>query len=201
MTICWVAVVAVWVGAARNHQRHAPSAPALGSSRRRALLGAALACAFVLALGMAAGLVLGVPWVEVLGLSVLVAATAFTVWARLALGAMWTVQARVGADHRLCTTGPYAVTRHPIYTGVLGMLLGTSVLVGDGQLILMVPIAVVLFETKYPRRGAPAAGDVSGRVRRLPSRRAAARPRPPRLAATRAEPGGPASHRAVAERG
>ena len=148
MTICWVAVVAVWVGAARNHQRHAPSAPALGSGRRRALLGAALACAFVLALGMAAGLVFGIPWLKVLGLSVLVAATAFTVWARLALGAMWTVQARVGADHRLCTTGPYAVTRHPIYTGVLGMLLGTSALVGDGQLILMVPIAVVLFETK-----------------------------------------------------
>ena len=148
VTLCWGAVALVWVGAARDHGRRVPRVPTMVAGGRSVLLGAALVYAIVLALGIAAGVAAGDAWVEVLGLGMLVPATAFTIWARLALGAMWTVQARVGADHRLCTTGPYAVTRHPIYTGVLGMLLGTSLLVGDGQLILLVPIAVVLLEAK-----------------------------------------------------
>ena len=135
VTLCWGAVALVWIGAARDHGRRVHRVPTMVAGGRRVLLGAALVWAIVLALGIVAGVAVGDAWVEVLGLGVLAPATAFTIWARLALGAMWTVQARVGADHQLCTTGPYAVTRHPIYTGVLGMLLGTSLLVGDSQLV------------------------------------------------------------------
>lgn len=33
---------------------------------------------------------------------------------------VWVAGALVKDDHRLRTHGPYAVTRHPIYTGLLG---------------------------------------------------------------------------------
>ena len=38
------------------------------------------------------------------------------------LGPQWSIQARTIRDHRLITTGPYGVVRHPIYLG-LGLFL------------------------------------------------------------------------------
>ena len=148
VTLSWGTVALVWSGAARHQGRRDPLKPTMIAAGRKALFGAALVGAFVLTVSIAGGLMLTGRWLEVLGLCALAPATAFTIWARLALGAMWTVEAKVGADRKLCTTGPYAVTRHPIYTGVIGMLLGTSLLVGDGGLILMVPIAVLLLEAR-----------------------------------------------------
>jgi protein-S-isoprenylcysteine O-methyltransferase Ste14 len=40
------------------------------------------------------------------------------------------------------------VTRHPIYTGVLGMLFGATLLSGIGQWIVLFPVGLVLFEVK-----------------------------------------------------
>jgi protein-S-isoprenylcysteine O-methyltransferase Ste14 len=150
VTLCWGVLALVWVFAARARDRHAARPPRLRSGAWSVPLGVTLACAVVLAIGTeaAAGMTVGVSWAAVLGLGVLVPATAFTIWARISLGTMWSVEARVGADRRLCTTGPYAVTRHPIYSGVLGMLLGTTLLVGDGQLIMLVPLALLLLEAK-----------------------------------------------------
>lgn len=72
-------------------------------------------------------------WVRVLGLAVLVASTVLTLWARFSLGTMWSVAPRVQGDQRLRTHGPYAVPRHPIYTGVLGMLVGATLVSGIGS--------------------------------------------------------------------
>jgi protein-S-isoprenylcysteine O-methyltransferase Ste14 len=46
-----------------------------------------------------------------------------------ALGKQWSLQARVVAGHQLITRGPYRVVRNPIYTGMLGMLIATSLAV------------------------------------------------------------------------
>lgn len=51
-------------------------------------------------------------------------------------------------EHELRTGGPYGVTRHPIYTGLLGMILGTGLLAGGGRWILQFPVFLVLFEFK-----------------------------------------------------
>ena len=40
------------------------------------------------------------------------------------------------------------MTRHPIYTGVLGMLLGATLLSGIGQWIVLFPVGLILFEVK-----------------------------------------------------
>jgi protein-S-isoprenylcysteine O-methyltransferase Ste14 len=87
-------------------------------------------------------------WIRLLGLAILLAATALTLWARLALGAMWSAAPTVKQEHTLRTSGPYAITRHPIYTGLLGMILGSGLLAGSGRWILYFPVYLVLLEFK-----------------------------------------------------
>ena len=70
------------------------------------------------------------PWLRILGAAVLIISTAFAIWARLILGTMWSFLDDIKVDHELRTKGPYSITRHPMYTGTLGMLLGSMFLSG-----------------------------------------------------------------------
>jgi len=86
--------------------------------------------------------------VRVLGVVVLVASTAFTLWARGALGTMWSSTPVAREGHQLRTGGPYGITRHPIYTGLLGMVLGTSLVAGLGQYAVAVAVVALGLEVK-----------------------------------------------------
>ena len=123
---------------------HAPRERIRAESRPVTLAVATfLACSIVLFFGrgVVQNLVVDAAWVRFLGLAVLIASTAFALWARFSLGTSWSIAPEVGGDRRLRTQGPYAVTRHPIYTGLLGMILGTALLAGLGQAILAVVAA------------------------------------------------------------
>ena len=54
----------------------------------------------------------------------------FSWWARIWLGALWSGQVTKKADHRVVDTGPYAIVRHPIYTGILLAVYATAALKG-----------------------------------------------------------------------
>ena len=58
------------------------------------------------------------------------AGIAFSWWARIWLGALWSGQVTKKADHRVIDTGPYRVVRHPIYTGILIAIYATAALKG-----------------------------------------------------------------------
>jgi protein-S-isoprenylcysteine O-methyltransferase Ste14 len=148
---CWGTIVVVWLAGALYNATHGSSERIRGESRPAALVAASvLVCAIVLIFGrgLAQDLVVGAAWVRALGLAVLVGSTLFALWARFALGTSWSVGPRVGGDGHLRTHGPYAVTRHPIYTGLLGMLLGTALLGGLGQWLVLVPAGLVVVELK-----------------------------------------------------
>ena len=88
-------------------------------------------------------------WVEVPGLALLIASTIFTIWARVSLGTMWSMSPNVLQDHhQLRTDGAYAITRHPIYTGLLGMLLGSALFNGLGAWTGLPIIGLVIFGTR-----------------------------------------------------
>jgi protein-S-isoprenylcysteine O-methyltransferase Ste14 len=77
------------------------------------------------------------------GLMIQAASLLLAVWARWHLGRNWSAEVRIATDHQLIRTGPYRFLRHPIYTAMLGMVLGTAIvsneyhsLVGLGILAL-----------------------------------------------------------------
>jgi protein-S-isoprenylcysteine O-methyltransferase Ste14 len=53
---------------------------------------------------------------------------AFTWWARIHLGRLWSSNVGRKADHHIVDTGPYGVVRHPIYTGIILASLATATL-------------------------------------------------------------------------
>jgi len=55
---------------------------------------------------------------------------AFTWWARLSLGRLWSSSVTWKADHRVVDTGPYAIVRHPIYTGLIAAAVATALVKG-----------------------------------------------------------------------
>jgi protein-S-isoprenylcysteine O-methyltransferase Ste14 len=69
--------------------------------------------------------------VYALGLAIVIAGLAFAVWARLYLGRNWSGTVTVKDDHTLICGGPYAIVRHPIYTGLLVAILGTAIVFGE----------------------------------------------------------------------
>ena len=69
-----------------------------------------------------------------------------SVWLTLSalktLGKEWSLTARLVEGHQLATSGPYAYVRHPIYTGMLGMLVATGLAVSHWTAL---PGALVVF--------------------------------------------------------
>jgi protein-S-isoprenylcysteine O-methyltransferase Ste14 len=149
LAVCWGAYALTWLAGANYNESRAPA------ERTRARWSVATGWVIV---GVAWAAVPGADWnslvvhppswVRILGLSILLAATAFTLWARRVLGTMWSGTPMVKQEHQLRTNGPYGVTRHPIYTGMLGMMLGSLLLAGAGRWIVPLPVFLVLFEIK-----------------------------------------------------
>ena len=61
---------------------------------------------------------------------VALAGFAFAWWARIHLGRLWSGSVTMKTDHRVVDTGPYALVRHPIYTGLLAAVIATALLKG-----------------------------------------------------------------------
>lgn len=58
--------------------------------------------------------------------ALVLAGFAFTWWARIHLGRLWSSSVTRKAGHRVIDTGPYAIVRHPIYTGLLLSIAATA---------------------------------------------------------------------------
>jgi protein-S-isoprenylcysteine O-methyltransferase Ste14 len=142
---CWGAVLVVWIAAAVRDAGSRPLAPVRGSTHIGTVVLAVAAIAAIVLVGpLFAPFTVDAPWVRLIGSGVLLGSTLFAIWARLALGSSWSVGPQAATDRGLRTDGPYAITRHPIYTGLLGMLLGSALLGGLGQAIVIVPAGLVI---------------------------------------------------------
>lgn len=53
------------------------------------------------------------------------------IWARVKLGKNWSANVVLKENHKLITDGPYAYSRHPIYSGLLLMILGVAIYFGS----------------------------------------------------------------------
>jgi protein-S-isoprenylcysteine O-methyltransferase Ste14 len=62
---------------------------------------------------------------------------AIAIWARTHLGQNWGMPMSLREGRELVTTGPYAFVRHPIYTGILLAVVGTTIVKGLPSIVLM----------------------------------------------------------------
>ncbi len=65
------------------------------------------------------------------GLALTIAGVGFAIWARVLLGRNWSASVTIKEDHQIMRHGPYSIVRHPIYSGGLLALLGTSLVFGE----------------------------------------------------------------------
>ncbi|MCB5906177.1 methyltransferase family protein [Streptomyces pinistramenti] len=82
------------------------------------------------------------PQLALLGALLVLASTALLLWARWVLGAMWASIPMLREHHELRTDGPYRLVRHPIYTGLLGLITGSMLACGFGIWIVYLAVAV-----------------------------------------------------------
>ena len=76
------------------------------------------------------------------GVALLAAGLAFTVWARVRLGRNWSGIITVKEGHELVRSGPYRWIRHPIYTGLMVAFLGHAIAYNELRCFLGVLLCV-----------------------------------------------------------
>lgn len=79
---------------------------------------------------------------QVIGAVLLLSGLGFAVWARVYLGRNWGMPMTEKAEPELVTSGPYRFVRHPIYSGLLLGLLGTTLATNLYWLIALVVMAI-----------------------------------------------------------
>ena len=113
------------------------------------------------------------PWaLQALGLAMLSAATGFILWVmRENSFAAAVVKVQAERGHHVVSTGPYAIVRHPMYSGAVLFLIGAALLLGSWWGVLIAPLFAVLFavRTRIEERallaGLPGYADYAARVR------------------------------------
>ena len=75
------------------------------------------------------------------GVGLVVAGLLLCVWARVALGGNWSGTVTLKQNHEIVRAGPYRRIRHPIYTGLLLMFLGSAIALGEWRGLLALAIA------------------------------------------------------------
>lgn len=76
--------------------------------------------------------------------AIAVASALLFAWAARTMGANWALVARTRGDHRLIETGPFGLTRNPIYVALFGMMVSVALAFGHASnLVVCVPLFVV----------------------------------------------------------
>jgi protein-S-isoprenylcysteine O-methyltransferase Ste14 len=132
VTVCWAVVTAFWVVSAFWVKRTKERQPLPG---RLLYLGLTVLVVMLLK-GEVQKLHLDRPLLPhtlatgILADLIVLLGLWIAIWARVTLGGNWSSSVTLKEGHELIQRGPYRLIRHPIYSGLLLMVLGTAILVG-----------------------------------------------------------------------
>lgn len=125
--LLWVLLVVYW----NIPLKDAPPAKSAESIKSRQLhqnlLLLAILLLFVPVPGLTRRIVQPTLALSLIGLAIQILAGLLYYWARQHLGRFWSGTITITAGHQLIRTGPYRLLRHPMYSAVLGMFVGTLV--------------------------------------------------------------------------
>lgn len=82
--------------------------------------------------------------IKIFGVIILIIGLLIALYARATLGKYWSSDVSLKENHKLITTGPYKYVRHPIYTGMALMLIGTFIPI-DTLLTLILGFLVLAY--------------------------------------------------------
>jgi protein-S-isoprenylcysteine O-methyltransferase Ste14 len=82
------------------------------------------------------------------GLGLQLACAALYLWGKRCLGRHWSGAVKISADQTLVRSGPYRLLRHPLYSGLLGMFLGTTIISGQVHALLGLLIITIAYGRK-----------------------------------------------------
>jgi protein-S-isoprenylcysteine O-methyltransferase Ste14 len=80
---------------------------------------------------------------KIFGFIICAIGISYAIWARAYLGKNWSGRVTIKEDHELITKGPYAITRHPIYAGILTGLIGYAFIEGLVKGYLAIAIIMI----------------------------------------------------------
>lgn len=90
-------------------------------------------------------------WITGSGIALTWLGAAQAIWARQSIGQVWSARVALKQGHRLIRSGPYAVVRHPIYTGLLVAAAGTALVTGEWRGVLAVALLLAAHSRKARR--------------------------------------------------
>jgi protein-S-isoprenylcysteine O-methyltransferase Ste14 len=91
----------------------------------------------------------GLRWI---GLALVVAGALLSIWSAATLGRHFDVELEVHGGHEVVRRGPYAIVRHPIYTGIAVHFLGACL--ATGNLVLLAGTLLISFPALSQRASA-----------------------------------------------
>lgn len=91
---------------------------------------------------------------DISGLVFVIFGLMLALWARMTLGGNWSGNVTFKEDHKLIQHGPYHFVRHPIYSAILLMILGTAISLGALGCFIGVIFALVSFWVKWSQEEA-----------------------------------------------
>jgi protein-S-isoprenylcysteine O-methyltransferase Ste14 len=117
----WIAFWMYWLVAAVSANA------STGRMRRLPMAGlTALSVFVVIRVFRGGGLAVHSPVLGAIGAALFVCGIGLAIWARIHLGRNWGMPMTQRVEPELVTSGPYRFVRHPIYSGLLLALLGTT---------------------------------------------------------------------------
>ena len=140
--IAWIAIGVVWFVYAFRNKATARRQPAAWLAVHLLILGIAIALLKV----RTPRFIPDAPVVDWTAQALQILGIAFAIWARFHIGRNWSGLVTLKEDHALLRTGPYAVVRHPIYSGLLLAVLGVAL--GRGRLTAFLGCLLLFAEFK-----------------------------------------------------
>ena len=90
-------------------------------------------------------------WIRWLGFVIGVLSIAMTVWVELELGRQFSPQLQLRQDHKLITSGPYSLIRHPLYTAIDGFGLSLALVSANWLFVIFFLLCLVGLWFRVPK--------------------------------------------------